>query len=549
MPRRYIALICVLLFIFLLVPQTAQPFVQEETIKERVKPAIEAGLEFLRRAQSRSGAWQYNDPNMGLNDKDVIGATALAGIALMECNVPVSNSQVQAAAKIVRGAAANLNYNYSMCLCLLFLDRLNRGNPITHRDSGTIKTLANSIARGQANSGGWGYTMGSGTTDNSNTQFAIVALWVARKYSPNQTKNIDNALQRAAQKFRDSQKEDGGWAYDPTQVTGFSFKSTGSMTCAGVLGLSLIAGVKQQQQEAILQGPGGSTTSGSFVSKLDLDPAIMKARAFIMMALDNQIKGITTDDITSSFHITYFFWSLERTATLLKWGKKNGFDWFERGAVYLMSKQSRDGSWSMGTQGQVVDTAFVLLYLAQSNLLGSLQESTLTGGTIGDAPVISKDKKPDTKPLDTKAQVKALIDRLVKALPNQQADILAEITEGKGNDYTYELADAIANKLTSNQSKEAAREALANRLQKKTIKNLGEYMQDADRELRLAAAVAARQKKDVAAASTLIPLLADQDIGVSAAALDSLKAISGQDFGKSVERWSRWLDKVTPQKP
>lgn len=549
MPRRYIAMICVLLFIFLLAPQAAQTYVQEESIKERVKPAIEAGVEFLRRAQTRSGAWQFNDPNMGPNDKDVIGATALAGIALMECNVPVSNSQVQAAAKIVRGAALSLNYNYSMCLCLLFLDRLNRGNPINHRDSGTIKTLANSIAGGQAANGGWGYTMRSGTTDNSNTQFAIVALWVARKYSPNQTKNIDFALQKAAQKFRDSQHEDGGWAYDPTQVTGFSFKSTGSMTCAGVLGLSLLAGVKQQQHDAVFQGQGGNATSGGFVNKLDLDPAIMRARAFIMSAFDNQIKGIAAEDITSSLHITYFFWSLERTATLLKWGKKNGFDWFERGAVYLMSKQSRDGSWSMGSQGQVVDTAFVLLYLAQSNLLGNLTESTLTGGAIGDGPVISKDKKPDTKPLNTKEQAKALIDRLVKALPNQQADILAEITEGNGNDYTYELADAIANKLTSNQSKEAAREALANRLQKKSVKTLGDYMQDPDRELRLAATVAARLKNDTTAAGSLIPLLADQDIGVSTAALDSLKAISGQDFGKSVERWSRWLDKANIKKP
>ena len=181
MPRRYIALICVLLFIILLAPQAAQPFEQEEPIKERVKPAIESGVEFLRRSQTGSGAWQFNDPNARINDKDVIGATALAGIALMECNVKVSDRQVQNAAKIVRDSALNLNYNYSMCLCVLFLDRINRGNPPTHRDAGTIKALAGKIAAGQSNNGGWGYTQGSGSSDNSNTQFAIVALWVARK--------------------------------------------------------------------------------------------------------------------------------------------------------------------------------------------------------------------------------------------------------------------------------------------------------------------------------------------------------------------------------
>ena len=318
------------------------------------------------------------------------------------------------------------------------------------------------------------------------------------------------------------------------------------MTCAGVLGLALFAGANQRQKEAVLTGAGATADSG-FTKRIEGDPDIMRARQFIMGALDGLIAGTSQEDITATLHGTYFFWSLERTATLLHWDKRNGFDWFEKGAVYLMSKQARDGSWSMGTQGANVDTSFVLLYLARSNLLGDLHEAVLTGGSIGDAPVISK--KTETKPQNTQEKAKALIDKLVNAPPNLQGDILAEITEGIGNDYTYELADAIKNKMTSNQAKENAREALANRLQKKSVKTLGDYMQDTDRELRLAAAVAARLKGDNSAASGLIPLLADQDNGVSTAALDSLKAISGQDFGKSVERWSRWLDKVTPKKP
>ncbi|HMO36554.1 MAG TPA: hypothetical protein PKA06_10970 [Gemmatales bacterium] len=40
-------------------------------------------------------------------------------------------------------------------------------------------------------------------------------------------------------------------------------------------------------------------------------------------------------------------------------------------------------------------------------------------------------------------------------------------------------------------------------------------------------------------------MLNDPDIGVSNAALESLKALSGQDFGKSIDRWSRWLDRVS----
>lgn len=98
-----------------------------------------------------------------------------------------------------------------------------------------------------------------------------------------------------------------------------------------------------------------------------------------------------------------------------------------------------------------------------------------------------------------------------------------------------------------------AREGLANRLQRFTPKVLNEYMSDNDRELRLAAVTAAKFKPDFrnapANCSTIIPLLGDQDIGVSTAALETLKSISGQDFGKSVDRWSRWLEQSKTKKP
>ncbi len=52
------------------------------------------------------------------------------------------------------------------------------------------------------------------TGDNSNTQFATVALWVARRHGL----PVDLALGRINQRYRASQNADGGWAYTP--VTG-----------------------------------------------------------------------------------------------------------------------------------------------------------------------------------------------------------------------------------------------------------------------------------------------------------------------------------------
>ncbi|MFT3882250.1 MAG: terpene cyclase/mutase family protein [Gemmatales bacterium] len=222
-------------------------------MKEKVRPAIEAGVEYLKSTQTNNGVWGYMGNQANLNDPNTIGATALIGIALMECGVSPKDRQIQAAYNIIRQAVSNpsMNYNYSICLSILFLDRVNRDNGLKHKDAGTIMALATRITRGQVNNGGWGYNLPSSNVDNSNTQFAVVALWVARKYTK-PGGDLDRALARTEARFRNSQRPDGGWSYDPTGVQ-VNFDSTGSMTCAGILGIALHAGAAQP---AASQFPG-----------------------------------------------------------------------------------------------------------------------------------------------------------------------------------------------------------------------------------------------------------------------------------------------------
>src|SRR5205814_1064799 len=75
--------------------------------------------------------------------------------------------------------------------------------------------------------------------DNSNTQFAVLALWAARRHGI----PVENALSRTTLRFRNSQNGDGGWGYRPegsglTAGLGFG-GSTPSMICAGLLGVAL----------------------------------------------------------------------------------------------------------------------------------------------------------------------------------------------------------------------------------------------------------------------------------------------------------------------
>lgn len=528
----------------LLYPQAAQTVQDDQTIKEAVKPAIEAGVEFLRQTQTNLGTWVYQGQNSP-NHEQVVGATALCGIALMECGVPVTDKQVKAAYNVVKAAANDpkFNYTYSLCLTLIFLDRINKDKPLKHGDANTILRLAGMIVNGQSADGRWGYHLPDGAVDNSNTQFAVVALWISRKYAGKQVGQIDKALALTERKFRSAQTQEGGWSYDPSNVQ-IGAKATGSMTCAGILGLALSAGAKGEQRQATFRGAGaGGGEAGDVYRTLEKDPAVAAARTYIVSVLNQFVSGNPQEG-----HITYFLWSLERAATLYRWRKMDGVDWFEIGARYLMSKQQRNGSWNLDfLSGNVIDTSFALLFLAKSNLLGSLQQVDFTGKE-GVASNVIKEKKTEPKKENPKEVAKEMLEKLLTALPDKQAAILDEMSESRNSEFNEILVEAIE-KLSTNAGKDAAREALANRFRRLSTKSITENLTHPDREVRLASASAAKLKNDPAAAAGLIPLLADLDIGVSTAALEALKSISGQDFGKSVDRWSRWLDTVNRKKP
>ncbi len=71
--------------------------------------------------------------------------------------------------------------------------------------------------------------------DNSNTQFAILGLWCARKHGV----VCDKAFAQLDQRFRGRPNDDGGWGY----FVGSG--STASMTCAGLIGLAIATGARR----------------------------------------------------------------------------------------------------------------------------------------------------------------------------------------------------------------------------------------------------------------------------------------------------------------
>ena len=100
------------------------------------------GVTFLKSQQVQNGTW--NHPQ--------IGATALAGLTLLECQVPLEDPAVQKTASAVRGACVDLKQTYSLSLVILFLDRL--GDP---GDESFIQSMTTRLLAGQTASCGWSY--------------------------------------------------------------------------------------------------------------------------------------------------------------------------------------------------------------------------------------------------------------------------------------------------------------------------------------------------------------------------------------------------------
>ena len=116
------------------------------------------------------------------------------------------------------------------------------------KDKLHIKRLAEWLVGTQTESGGWGYLEQSVSSDPSNSQFALLALYEAERQGiliPNST------WTKAEQYWTSRQAANGGWNYDSK----FGAKPSISMTCAGVASLVVTRGKAGKEKNRITNGP------------------------------------------------------------------------------------------------------------------------------------------------------------------------------------------------------------------------------------------------------------------------------------------------------
>jgi hypothetical protein len=196
-------------------------------------------------------------------------------------------------------------------------------------------------------------------SDNSNTQFALLALWAARRHGV----PADQSLLAGYQRFVMTQNDtDQGWGY------GGPGKSTTTMTCVGLIGLGIGHGTTPDRD--------GKDPKSSAVKPALNDPRIQAG----LQALARNIGNPSPDAKRTSYPMEnlYFLWSVERVAVLYDLDTIGGKDWYGWGAQILVHNQQTDGAWNSDPKNAYIgchptlDTCFALLFLKRSNLVQDL---------------------------------------------------------------------------------------------------------------------------------------------------------------------------------
>lgn len=205
--------------------------------------------------------------------------------------------------------------------------------------------------------------------DNSNTQYALLGLygallcgievpaqvWPAAANHWLQVKAVDGpsgALDLVLQSdLGKSRTRAGGSA--KLQPVGWSYQQggppTGSMTTAGISGLTVCASAMRMQKR------------GNPKLLKEIDTALRGSFLWFERNLTVRHNPGPRHAWGGWFH--YYLYGLERACELNQVALLGGRDWYFEGAMQLLSSQNADGSW-----GGWVDTAFGLLFLKKTAL-------------------------------------------------------------------------------------------------------------------------------------------------------------------------------------
>jgi len=347
-------LICILAII---VPLLFSRAAAAQTLSEEVNLAIERGIHTLLLMQQKDGTFKNPSPGYTtLNRTYPMGVSALAVYALLKSGISRDDPVIRRALPALREMPFRKTYGTSVLI--MALDALHdpEVRPWIAEAAGWLEDSINLEQRL------WGYPARG--PDLSNTQYAVLALWLAERNGYEVHKRTWTSLLHGAMALQSGY---GGFAYNASRMG----NSRGSMTTAGIAVITLAlkaledaglsASLKKRADRSLEEGwkhlNRCFTTTGNFAGP------------------NGVIHNIFPADRNGCYHF-YYLYGLERVAALSNRTTIGGHRWYNEGARSLLSLESPGGGW-----GDLVNTSFALLFLRRATFSG-MSHGTVSTGTL-----------------------------------------------------------------------------------------------------------------------------------------------------------------------
>jgi hypothetical protein len=310
-----------------------------EVDAEKVRKAIETGIAYLQREQRNDGSWPDHPGMPG-------GISSLCALALLTAGVPKDDAKIQAALNSLRKKKFDLTYTISLQTMVLCAADPKKDLLLIRENVKKLESLQKSSGDKK---GAWGYRVDQGAGDNSNSQFALLALHEAERVG---VPVSEQTWRLASAYWERTQNADGSWGY----MEGLA--GTGSMTCAGIAAM-VIAGEKLN--------PGDADVNGDVVhccGQQESNDAVEKAMAWLSRNF-----SVHSNPGAHQTWLLYYLYGVERAGRLTNQRFIGGHDWYREGAELLVRNQVDPGGFWKGLghaeENEHIATSLALLFLAK----------------------------------------------------------------------------------------------------------------------------------------------------------------------------------------
>ncbi|NDC62444.1 MAG: DUF4159 domain-containing protein [Planctomycetia bacterium] len=309
---------------------------------ERIQRVIEKAREFLIREQEANGSWEC----AMRTDDTRVGATSLVMLALANAGVETGHLSMQRGLDWLRRQKPDETYSVSLQTLVLAMLAPDADRAILDRNVEWLERAQ--VTQGPA-AGSWSYGVAKGTGDNSNSQFALLALHEADRAGVRVRPEV---WTRAQQYWVGCANSDGSWGYTVGNSGG-----SGSMTCAGIASVWITTEHLGSPDARAARDTVSCCGGGSSPRVLERGLEWLGRRFTVM---ENPGTGGQT------WHY-YYLYGLERVGRFTARRFIGESDWYLEGAkMFVNAQDALSGAFRGGRiEDPVVATSFALLFLAK----------------------------------------------------------------------------------------------------------------------------------------------------------------------------------------